>query len=110
MKKYVHIILVCVAVIAFCAFMIFFWDLALFNRVGKMCSIWENTFYEYGRSENRMAVLMANMDILGVFGSLLIFGIPMLELFTRYKYWVMLVPVVGFAMFFFVAPMVLCYV
>ncbi len=101
MKKYVPTILACVAAIAFCVFLVFLIDLSGFDRIGKMCSIWENTFYEYGRSENRMSVLMANMDILGVFGSLLVFGIPMLELFIRYKYWVMLIPLVGVIMFLF---------
>lgn len=109
MKKYVPIILACVAVIAFCAFLVFLFDLSGFDRIGKMCSIWESTFREYAGTA-RGAALMSRMDMLGILLSLLIFGVPVLELFTRYKYWVMLIPVIGLAMFFFVGPMVLCYV
>lgn len=107
MKKYVHIILACVAVIAFCAFLVFLFDLSGFDRIGKMCSIWESTFREYAGTA-RGAALMSRMDMLGILLSLLIFGVPVLELFTRYKYWIMLIPVIGFILFLFIAPITLC--
>lgn len=107
MKKYVPIILACAAAIAFCAFLVFLFDLSSFDRIGKMCSIWESTFREYAGTA-RGAALMADMDMLCILLSLLIFGIPMLELFLRYKYWVMLIPIIGFILFLFIAPITLC--
>lgn len=107
MKKYVPIILACVAAIAFCAFLVFLFDLSGFDRIGKMCSIWENTFREYAGTR-RGAALMSRMDMLGILLSLLIFGVPVLELFTKYRYWVMLIPVAGVLLFFSSAPMILC--
>lgn len=107
MKKYVHLMLACVAVIAFCAFLVFLFDLSGFDRIGKMCSIWESTFREYAGTA-RGAALMSRMDMLGILLSLLIFGVPVLELFTRYKYWIMLIPIIGFILFLFIAPITLC--
>lgn len=107
MKKYVPIILACVAAVAFCVFLVFLIDLSGFDRIGKMCSIWENTFREY-EGTRRAAALMAQMDMLCILLSLLIFGILVLELFLRYKYWVMLIPVIGLFLFFLVGPVILC--
>ena len=109
MKKYLTPIMTCSAVAAFCAFLVFLIDLAIFDRGGKVCGIWERTFQEY-EGTNRGLVLMANMDILCILVSLAIFGLLALALFKHYGYRVLLIPIAGVVLFVAIGHRLLCFI
>ena len=109
MKKYLNIVMWCLATVAFCAFLIFLIDIASFDRVGKACSIWESAYYPYADTV-RGVVLMANADMLGILVSLLILGILVLELFKQYSYWVWIIPMLGTVLFCTLGYNLLCFV
>ncbi len=109
MKKYLTPIMACSAAVAFCAFLIFLIDLAIFGRGGKVCGIWEKTFQEY-EGTNRGLVLMANMDLLCILLSLAIFGLLVLALFKHYGYRVLLLPIGGLVLFFAIGHRFLCFI
>lgn len=109
MKKHLYIVMTGFAIVVFCAFLTFLFDLASFGRISKACSIWEGMFYSYTDTA-RGAVLMANTDILCILVLLFIFGILVLELFKQYKYWVWMIPIAGSALFFMVGYNLLCFI
>ena len=94
MKKYLMPIMSSLATVAFCTFLIFLIDLAIFGRGGKTCGIWESIFQEYNGTA-RGLVLMANMDLAFILLSLAIFGLLVLILFKHCGYRVLLIPILG---------------
>ena len=97
------------AAVAFCVFLVFLVDLAIFDRVGKACGIWESTFQAYEETA-RGLVLMANMDMLFILLSLAIFGLLILILFKHYSYRVLLIPILGIVLFFVIGYRFLCFI
>lgn len=110
MKKYLDIIIAIIAILAVAAFFVFLFDLAWFDRVAKMCSVWEIAYQNHCGATHRCAVLMANADVVGILASLVVFVLAVLQLFGRYKYWVLLIPVVGCGLCFCIAPFILCFI
>ena len=109
MKKFRDIMIALCASGAFCCFMIFLIDLAGFDRLPKMCSIWHNTYAEHANTA-RGTVLMSYSDIFGVLLSLMICEISVLWLFKRYGYWVLLTPFIGIVLFFLIGHKFLCFI
>ncbi len=109
MKKYLTAIMTCSAAVAFCAFLVFLIDLAIFGRGGKACCIWERSFQEYEGTARRL-VLMANMDMLCILLSLAIFGLLVLVLFKHYGYWVLLIPIAGIVLLIAIGHRFLCFI
>lgn len=109
MKKFRDIMVALCAAGAFCGFMIFLIDLAGFDRLPKMCSVW-STLYTERADTARGAVLMSYSDILGVLLSLAICELCVLWLFTRYKYCVLFALAIGIVLFCLVGNKFLCFV
>lgn len=109
MKKYVSAILSCTAIVAFCSFLIFLMDLAVFGRGGKACGIWDGLFVAH-MGTTRELVLMANMDICCILLSLFLCGLSILILFRRHGYRVLFIPIAGGILFFAVGRYFLCFI
>lgn len=109
MKKYVSAILFCTATVAFCSFLIFLMDLAVFGRGGKVCGVWDGLFVAH-MGTTRELVLMANMDICCILLSLFVCGLLMLRLFRCHGYRVLVIPIAGIILFFAVGRYFLCFI
>lgn len=110
MRKYLDVIIVIIAILSVVTFLTFLFDLAWFDRVAKMCSVWEFAYQNHCGSAHHCAVSMANADVVGILVSWVVFGLSVLKLFVHYKYWVLLIPIIGCGVCFCIAPFTLCFI